>query len=146
MKINKKTLDYIINNLPNEKYESGGLLGSDMLGNVVQVVLDRGLDITKQRSYSYYPDIQLFNKCIAEWSNSDICFAGIFHTHYSNTAVLSDADCRYIKEIFSVVPNEIKILYFPILLVPYKHFIPFSAILNEFGSVEIAGDNLDVFT
>lgn len=144
MKINKRILDYVINNLPNEKYESGGLLGSDINGNIVRVVLDNGIDTGACRSYSYYPDIRLFNKCIVEWASSNICFAGIFHTHYSNTAVLSDADCCYINKIFSVVSDNIGVLYFPLILMPYKRFVPFFARMNNFGVVEIIKDDIEI--
>jgi hypothetical protein len=98
------------------------------------------------KSYSYYPNIKLFNNSIAEWANSDIRFAGIFHTHNSYKEILSDADCRYINEIFNAMPNDIGVLYFPLLLIPSKRFIPFVASMNNSGIVEIVKDNLEIIT
>ena len=144
MKISKDIIDYIICNVPSIKRESGGLLGADINQNIVRVILDKGIAKEKTSRYTYFPDIELFNKCIIDWSNYNICFAGIFHTHFANNTVLSDEDIHYIKKIIDFMPNELSDLYFPILLIPEKIFIPFVARLNENGMVEVKKDILEI--
>lgn len=144
MKISKDLLYCIINNVPIQKNETGGLLGADIGGIIVQTVLDRGITANQNSKYSYYPNLQIFNNYIQVWAKMGICFAGIFHTHYSNKAVLSDEDINYIKKIFSSMPKEIDGLYFPILLIPDKRFIPFLAKRDENGKVKINEDLLEI--
>lgn len=144
MKIKEIELNYILCNVPVLTCETGGLLGADISGIIVQTVLDRGIAANQNSKYSYYPNLQIFNNYIQVWAKMGICFAGIFHTHYSNKAVLSDEDINYIKKIFRSMPKEIDELYFPILLIPDKRFIPFLAERDENGKVKINEDLLEI--
>ena len=98
MNISSNVINYIISQVPNQKKESGGLLGFDNNRTIVRIELDCGL-VNGNDKYTYYPNIPLFNQIICEWAEIDISFAGIFHTHYSDKAVLSAADIYYIEKI-----------------------------------------------
>ena len=141
MNISSDVLNYIISQVPNQKKESGGLLGFDMNETIVRIQLDSGL-VNSRDKYTYYPNIPLFNQTLREWAEINISFAGIFHTHYSDIAVLSTADICYIEKILLSLPNTISPLYFPLLLIPSKAFIPFEAKLDKNGNAHIQEDSL----
>ena len=134
-------MNYILSQVPNQKTESGGLLGFDMNKTIVCTYLDNGLSNAKDK-YTYYPNISLFNKKLGEWAEIDVSFAGIFHTHYSDKGVLSVADIHYIEKILLSLPKTIEYLYFPILLIPSRAFIPFEAKIGDNGNIQIQEDNL----
>ena len=141
MNITSDILNFIISEVPIQKKEMGGLLGYDKNRTIVSTILDRGLH-KDTHDYTYYPNIPLFNKTISEWAENDISFAGIFHTHYSDQADLSTADIIYIEKILLSLPKEIDVLFFPLLLIPSKAFIPFEAIIDEKGTIHIREDRL----
>lgn len=125
MRIKKVVYRTIIEGIENDGMESGGLLGIDITDTVTEVVLDKGLRIEGMKRCNYYPNIDLFNNCLAKWSDQSIRFGGIYHIHFSDTPSFSDGDLKYIEEIVSVLPKQFGDVYFPILLVPSNTLIPF---------------------
>ena len=71
-------------------------------------------------------------------------FAGIFHTHFSDKAVLSSEDINYIRNILLSIGDIENDFYFPILLIPKKIFIPFKVKLNTHQNIRITEDTLYV--
>lgn len=143
MIIKKNVHDYIVNNVPDFNFESGGMLGADYKKIITSVQLDAGLHFQGMKICSYYPDTDMLNKCILEWSKKDITFSGIFHTHFSEVASFSAGDLKYIKEILLAMPEEIDTVYFPLLLMPERKLIPFKAqLVNE--QVSITEDTLNM--
>lgn len=108
--------------------ETGGLLGGKN-GIVTKVVHDNGVQSTCGCSYS--PDVNKFNKTIAEWKKEEIDFMGIFHTHFFNVETLSNGDKKYIERILRNMPRHIKELYFPIIVMPRRSMIVYKATLKE---------------
>ncbi len=145
MKISSEIINCIISQVPNQKKESGGLLGFDNDKTIVRVQLDKGL-FKDSNKYTYYPNVPLFNQIICEWAKMGISFAGIFHTHYSDKAVLSDADIYYIEKILLSQPHTEESLFFPLLLIPSKAFIPFEAKIDKNKNIKIQEDSLIILS
>lgn len=114
MKIQKSTLEEIINTIPLVPPESGGLLGGTHQV-ITHFIFDSGTPLSNKYD-CYVPDISFLNSVIRRWSEEGINFYGIFHSHFSNGIHLSNGDKRYITHIISAMPQYISSLYFPIIL------------------------------
>ncbi len=145
MKILNSVWNEIIRTDYNLSCENGGLLGKNENGVIVKVAIDIPSYSDKYNICTYTPNIEQFNDTLAKWHKEKVIFGGIFHTHYSNKAVLSNADLSYISKILKFIPKGIKDLYFPILLLPDINFIPYKAMLNN-GKVCITEDILEVIS
>lgn len=143
MYIKKNVYDYIINNVTRLNSESGGILGADSHGVVCAVMLDNGIEDKDIPHCCYYPNIDLLNNCIFEWSVKEIIFAGLFHTHFSDKGSFSDDDLKYINEIMNSLPSEIDHLFFPLLLLPHKEFISYKAI-KRINNTEVIDDSINI--
>ena len=143
MIIIREVYDYIINNVPDSKFECGGILGLNSEKIAVSIQLDMGLHFRGMKICNYYPDVTMLNQCILEWSKKDIVFGGIFHTHFSEIASFSEGDLEYIKKILLAMPKGIDTIYFPIFLLPVKKLIPFKVnLLDEI--LEVNEDTLEI--
>ncbi len=74
--------------------------------------------VTAGCRFEYYPNIEFLNAQIENWSENCIEFLGLFHTHFSGSKNLSDADIKYIKTIMLDSADMVKHLYFPIFTLP----------------------------
>lgn len=104
--------------------ETGGILGGRK-GIVTEEYFDRGMQ--SDRMCSYIPNIRELNKVIRHWQMEDIVFMGIYHTHFWNVQTLSETDKEYINKILGNMPPELKKLYFPVIVMPDKKMIGYSA-------------------
>ncbi len=106
-------------------YEIGGILGSSS----EKVITDIVIDIPEKHRGSkleYSPNISFLNNEIKRWTEKDIVFFGLFHSHFFNSSELSIADVSYIKEIMGCVPEN-TILYFPIFSLPKRTLTAYRA-------------------
>lgn len=123
MKIRKSIFDELLNEIPICSYEIGGILGGKE-GIVSEYVLD--FEKKDNEKSIYLPDTKLFNYKINKWKIDNISFMGVFHTHFVSEN-LSVSDEKYICEIMKVMPENIKSLYFPIIVMPNKKVIIYVA-------------------
>lgn len=131
MLMNSKVYEDIIRNVPKYPPEIGGIMGGK--NNIIQCIFfDDGIKTEKYCSYN--PNTELLNEVINKWIFQDIEFYGIFHTHFFDVQTLSIEDKNYIKKIMKSMPEKIKKLYFPIIVLPQKSIVPYYA--------ENTGDNI----
>ena len=124
MKILGDVYQNICNSVSDTPPETGGILGGS--NNVVtEYSLDNGVESGSQCSYT--PNVEKLNKVIAEWQNQRIEFMGIYHTHYFGVSTLSDADKQYILAIMQAMPDYVKELYFPLVVMPQREMIVYKA-------------------
>ena len=103
--------------------ESGGILGSH--GSIVDVFhFDAG--IPRLDAAEYTPNLEVLNQVLEDWSRSGIRFCGVMHTHPPGQLTLSAHDEAYIRVIMAAMPEEICLLYFPIVI-PRDTLIPYAA-------------------
>ena len=91
MVIKKAVLEMIADISSGMGYELGGILGSSLKGIITDVAADTPTDKVGCR-FEYRPNTALLNKQIEKWAEEGIAFAGLFHTHFSGSRTLSDAD------------------------------------------------------
>lgn len=115
--------------LPLVPPETGGILG-EKGGVICSLYLDQK-NQSKQRAI-YSPDVKTLNKVICRWAMDDICFAGMFHSHFPNQCTLSIDDKKYIESIFHSIPISVESLFFP-LVIPEIKILPFKAVRTESG-------------
>lgn len=140
MKILKAAYEVLLYNTPLLPPESGGIIGGTN-GIVTEIHFDAGQN-SNHHPAIYVPNIESLNKVIAEWSLSNIEFYGIFHSHYPQDRTLSTGDIKYIKKIMQVMPSEIQLLLFPIIL-PRQDVIAYRASNDETG-ISIACDKIEI--
>ena len=138
MRIFKEVYDYILSNVSNVPPEMGGILG-ERENIICDVQLDAGMNNNKQCSYE--PNVIFLNKVISKWEKDNIQFCGIFHTHFHGVASLSNGDIKYIEEIMDAMPDEIKFLYFPVVLPESRKMVIYIA-FNSNKKVIIETDNI----
>ena len=127
MKINQQVYNRIVTTVKEIPPESGGILG-EKNGVIEFVEYDSG--IPQGRMCSYSPNVQRLNYVIAEWEQQGITFCGMFHTHYFGVETLSEGDISYIKKIMSSMPKDITKLYFPLVVLPQREMIVYTARRN----------------
>lgn len=69
---------------------------------------------------------------------------GIVHVHFGGAKTLSDGDKRYIEKIMRAMPDSIRQLYFPIVVQPDRELIPYIAVQNMHGEIEIVSDDVEL--
>ncbi len=125
MRIRKNLYEKIQNLVNPFPPECGGILGRK--GNIVtDFVYDEGMK--SEKMCSYVPNVKVLNEIIQRWKDEDITFSGIFHTHYFSIRTLSHGDRCYIEAIMQNMPDEVKELYFPIVVMPQKEMVAYKAI------------------
>lgn len=125
--IKKKMLLELIQALPEELPEVGGIIG----GNNNEIT-EYWIDAVSVNGCmcKYSPNIKQINEKIEQWNDNKISFLGMFHTHYFGVRTLSKGDIEYMREIMRTMPSCIEILYFPIVVFPEKEMIIY-AIKNQ---------------
>lgn len=142
MKIKKEVYEYIALISNKENSEIGGILGGTDNGVITDVVPDIP-PLSKNCRFSYTPNVDFLNEKIEEWIRNGKIFWGIFHTHFSGSFVLSNADTEYIEKIMFDLKNDVEYLYFPIYTLPnqvltvYKARICDNELLIEKEEIDI---------
>lgn len=129
MKIRQEVYDKISAVANSMNLEIGGILGSSKNGIVTEMVADLP-DNAVGCKFDYSPNIDFLNTQIENWSENDIDFLGLFHTHFSGSKNLSDADLEYIKAIMNVSKGIVECLYFPIFTLPDNELTVYKAYFN----------------
>lgn len=142
MQIYREIYENIISNLPERPPEIGGILGKNSDNIICKTVVDRGME-NRFKQCSYVPNVDKLNGQIKDWEKQDIEFVGIFHTHFWGVETLSYGDKKYIIEIMSTMPKEIKYLYFPIVVIPERKIVPYIAYIEN-EKVTIKGENIEI--
>lgn len=130
MKIKKAIMDRISNIANNKNSEIGGILGASADGIVIDMVPDLPEESEMCR-FEYYPNVDFLNKKIEEWAKDDIDFAGLFHTHFSGSKSLSEADKVYINAIMDCAKEISKCLFFPIFTLPDNELTVYKAYFSN---------------
>ena len=142
MKLQQSMIQPLFSAFPKTEYEFGGILGGTD-GVITQFYLDKGLE---PESYcEYRPDVDALNTCIAQWSEQEIEFYGMFHTHFGASKTLSLSDQSYIQTIMQAMPEEITQLYFPVILLPEKQIVSYIATRKQ-EQITIACDEISLVT
>ena len=140
MIISNEIYKAMMNRAPKSPPEVGGILGKDR--NIVTCFeYDNG--IATDKLCTYVPDVVRLNNVIEKWSEQNISFCGIFHTHFFGVRTLSDGDKKYINNILSAMPNTINRLYFPIVLPETKEMVVYLAIRSG-EKIRIVEDVIEI--
>lgn len=127
MKIKRKTYDLMLNSMPDNPPEIGGIIGGK--NEIISVYqIDNGMN---PRGCFYIPDVDMLNEVIENWEAENINFYGLFHTHFFDVKTLSEGDIKYIKIIMEAMPYFIKELYFPIVVMPGRQMISYKAVKED---------------
>ena len=138
MRIKKEIYHSIFTSVKDTPPESGGILG-EKDGIIQFVVYDEGVKNGKLCSYA--PDVEKLNFVIREWQEEGILFCGMFHTHFFGVETLSEGDVKYINMIMEQMPEEIKTLFFPIVVLPQRKFVVYVA-NREQKTIQIKKENI----
>ncbi len=130
MKIRQEVYDKISAVANSMNLEIGGILGSSKNGIVTDMVADLP-DNAVGCKFDYSPNIDFLNTQIENWSENDIDFLGLFHTHFSGSKNLSDADVEYIKAIMNASKGIVEYLYFPLFTLPDNELTVYKAYFND---------------
>jgi len=131
MKIKKSVYNHILNDTFSPPPESGGILGKSS-EVISEYYPDRGCG---EHSISHYvPDIAKLNHVIEIWQKKEICFCGIYHSHYEGDTRLSKGDKSYIERILRKIHMHTDTLYFP-LVFPRNEIICYSVALTSQGLI-----------
>lgn len=137
----KKSAFYKINiNIPDIPSEIGGIMGSHNNDLIDEIVIDKP-DQANARMCSYYPNVDFFNQVIEGWQKNNICFMGIFHTHFFGVTSLSSGDKKYIDAIMKSMPSYIECLYFPIFVLPNRELVCYKAQKRN-GTVDVCKEDV----
>jgi proteasome lid subunit RPN8/RPN11 len=115
----------LLHNCPPAPPETGGILGGQK--NVITTIAFDVIDALDCGTYT--PNVTNLNTVIASWSENNIDFMGVFHSHCPSGAALSKRDRKYIEQIMLAMPREMTRLYFP-LIIPGDRIIPYVARRN----------------
>lgn len=131
MKIKKEIVDKIAHIANNKNSEIGGILGA----SADRVIIDMIPDLPEESEmcrFEYHPNVEFLNEKIEEWAKDGIEFAGLFHTHFSGSKSLSDADKVYINAIMECAKEISQCLFFPIFTLPDNELTAYKAdFLND---------------
>ncbi len=137
MKIERRIQETIISAMPNTPPEIGGIIGGG--GGIVNSWL---MDVDSSSKGCYYsPNVSKLNRAIHIWQRAGIEFMGLFHVHYWGVQTLSDGDKSYIIKIMQAMPEQIKLLYFPVVVIPDRKMVPYVAQRRE-NLINIREDSL----
>lgn len=130
MKIKQEIVENIAAVANSDFSEIGGILGSSKDGVITDMAADLSSNSVKCR-FEYYPDTDYLNAQIETWAENDIKFFGFFHTHFSGSMNLSDADIKYIESIMIGSKSVVEYLYFPIFTLPDNELTVYKACFYE---------------
>lgn len=142
MKITKEALRKIEEIAHDKNVETGGILGAESDDTVSCVFADLP-DSTAGCRFDYFPNTVFLNKQIEAWSENNIEFVGMFHTHFSGSKNLSAADSKYIEAIMNESRGITEYLYFPVFTLPDNELTVYKACFDGKKTV-IAKDILYV--
>ena len=142
MKIRQEVIDNIVAVANSKKLEIGGILGSSKNGIITDMVADLPDNVVGCK-FEYSPNIDFLNTQIENWAENDIDFFGIFHTHFSGSKNLSDADIAYINAIMNASKEFVEYLYFPLFTQPDNELTAYKAYFKD-GEVVVDKDELDI--
>ena len=140
MLIRQDVLCEIIQKMPTNPPEAGGIIGGNR-GSISVWEFDEGY---KECGCVYRPNVNYLNDVISKWSDNDIEFLGIFHSHFGGARTLSLGDVEYITRIMKSMPTHINLLYFPIVVQPNSELVPYMATIDAENNVEIKEDELEI--
>ena len=126
MKIEQEIVDNISAVANSKPLEIGGILGSSKDNVITDMITDLSSDAVKCR-FEYYPNTDFLNTQIENWAENGIEFLGFFHTHFSGSKNLSDADIEYIKSIMIGSKGVVEYLYFPLFTLPDNELTVYKA-------------------
>lgn len=113
LEIDKKILTEITQQFLSKKNEMGFLLGTASRLNCLEYCYQLP---AKQAGLHYYvPDEAKANNIIQYWTEQNICFCGLIHSHVVSKEELSEADIEYAKLIFQTY--HLPVLWFGIGIV-----------------------------
>ena len=96
--ITPKCYEAIVKTIASTTPECGGILGMKKDAVVCEYVFDKGIE----NSTEYYiPDINTLNKALIEWSNKNVQFYGMIHSHLLGRNKLSSSDIDYGRQILT---------------------------------------------
>lgn len=130
MKIRQEVIDNIAAVANSKNLEIGGILGSSKNGVITDMIEDLPLNKVGCR-FDYYPNIDFLNTQIESWDENGIDFLGLFHTHFSGSKNLSDADKEYINAIMNASKGIVEYLYFPLFTLPDNELTVYKAYFND---------------
>lgn len=107
-----------------DRYEAGGILGGKD-GVITVYAVDKNQK--SQHPCTYIPDVAMLNQIIGQWYQEGLVLMGVFHTHHFGIRTLSDGDKAYIQKIMSTAAQEIHNMYFPIVVMPAKEVVVYTA-------------------
>ena len=122
MKISQNVYLKIMSSYPLPPPEQGGIMGMKN-GVICEYFHDNSSDEIHKAVYEL--DVDVLNRKIQEWSEQNIQFAGIVHSHMLGQNTLSSGDREYIKVLFNNLPEWIDELYFPIVIPESKQVLAF---------------------
>ncbi len=94
--ITEKCYEAIVKTIASTIPECGGILGMKRDTVISEYVFDKGIE----NSTEYYiPDINTLNKVLIEWSDKNIQFCGMIHSHLLGRNKLSSSDIDYGRQI-----------------------------------------------
>lgn len=140
MKVKKAVIDMINNDISDMPPEIGGIMGSHNNDLIDEIVIDQPYQVNV-RPCSYYPNVDFLNQIIDGWQENNICFMGIFHTHFVGVKTLSCGDKKYIDAIMKSMPSYIEYLYFPIFVLPDRELVCYKAKKRN-GTVDICYEDI----
>ncbi|MBU5477693.1 hypothetical protein KQI69_00565 [Eubacterium sp. MSJ-13] len=129
LKIKNEKLLNLLQRLPEKLPETGGIIGGKNQ-EITEYWVDDDAVSKGKYMCRYTPNVDVMNEKIHKWSEKNIDFLGIFHTHYFGIRTLSKGDIEYMYKIMNVMPLSVKVLYFPIIVFPEKEMILY-AIKNQ---------------
>lgn len=124
---------------PSVPPEIGGILGGKKC-IIEKVIIDIGKN--SNIGIKYIPDVLFLNSRIAEWSHCKVDFYGIFHTHSRRWTTLSFEDKKYIELIMRAMPDEVKELFFP-LVIPKDIVKAFRAVKTD-EKIDIIEEEINI--
>lgn len=119
--VDSELLNKMVLMLGGEANESGGLIGCSSRGVIDAFYYDEGVSCTAN---SYYPNLDKLQRELTEWSDNDISFVGIIHSHKSE-CVLSGKDIFMALQILKI-NEDLKLILMPIYIQNSKRIIWYS--------------------
>ncbi len=141
MKITKVVINYLNKHISENPPETGGILGSVDGETISEIILD--IPQGTQYNCCYFPNVNFLNSCLRQWSDNQIYFMGIFHTHFANVQTHSKGDISYITTIMNAMPHGIEELYFPIYVLPDRKLICYKAMKNK-TTIDISKEDIEI--
>lgn len=125
--IERKVFENIMNTLGKCMCEAGGIIGGIKETDVTEFVFDG-----ETSENEYIPNVDKLNNTIAEWSERNIYFLGIIHSHITRKE-LSTADIIYARNIIKL--NKMHRILMPIFVLNTKELYVYIVTCKEISLV-----------